>query len=78
MGNSNNNRNLIKNIKKVIWIDKNVYNKENTGYKGIMENELGLKVKIFNNVKLGIDAIKNEETYSPIFIITSGSIYPEF
>ena len=80
MGNSdsNRNRNLIKNIKKVIWIDKNVYNKENTGYKEIMENELGLKVKIFNNVKLGIDAIKNEETYSPIFIITSGSIYPEF
>ena len=33
MGNSNNNnKNYIKTIKKVIWIDKNVFNEENTGY----------------------------------------------
>ena len=36
-----------------------------------------MEVNIYNNAKLGIEAIKREETYSPIFIITSGSIYPE-
>ena len=65
-------------IKKVIWIDKSEYNEENQGYKKIMENELGLQVKEYNDARLGIEAIKKEETYSPIFIITSGSIYPEF
>ena len=28
--------------------------------------------------KKEIEAIKQTETYSPVFIITSGSIYPEF
>lgn len=65
-------------INQVIWIDKNVFNEENQGYKKIMENKYGLKVKVFNDAKLGIEAIKKTETYSPIFIITSGSIYPEF
>jgi len=65
-------------IKKVIWIDKNVFNEENQGYKKIMETELKLKVNEYNDARLGIEAIKKEETYSPVFIITSGSIYPEF
>ena len=43
-----------------------------------MENELHLKVKEYNDARLGIEAIINKETYSPIFIITNGSIYPEF
>ena len=65
-------------IKKVIWIDKNVYNEENQRYKKKMQTELRLEVKEYNDAKLGIEAIKKEESYSPIFIITSGSIYPEF
>ena len=65
-------------INKVIWIDKSAYKEENQGYKKIMENELHLKVKEYNDARLGIEAIINEETYSPIFIITNGSIYPEF
>ena len=65
-------------IKEVIWIDKNVFNEENQGYKQIMENLYGLKVRVFNDSKSGIEAIKETETYSPIFILTSGSIYPEF
>ena len=43
-----------------------------------MEDKYGLEANTFDNAKLGIEAIKETETYSPIFIITSGSIYPEF
>ena len=70
--------NNISEIKNVIWIDKSVFNEENQGYKKIMEEKYGLDVKTFDNAKLGIEEIKKTETYSPIFIITSGSIYPEF
>ncbi len=65
-------------IYEVIWIDKNVFNYENQGYKKILVEKYYLKVREFNDAKLGIEAIKNTETYSPIFIITSGTIYPEF
>ena len=65
-------------IKEVIWIDKNIFNKENQGYKKIMETKYGLYVHEYNDAQKGIEAIKDTETYSPIFIITSGSIYPEF
>ena len=65
-------------IKKVIWIDKNVFNDENEEYKKIMENSYGLEIERYDDAKNGIEAIKSTETYSPIFIITSGSIYPEF
>ena len=65
-------------IKDVIWIDKAVFNNENQGYKKIMEKKYGLIVREFNNAEKGIEAIKNAEIYSPIYIITSGSIYPEF
>ena len=65
-------------IDKVIWIDKNVHSSANQGYKIIMEKELNLTVKVYNNAKKGIEAIQMEDSFSPIFIITSGSIYPEF
>ena len=65
-------------IKEVIWIDKSVYNSENQGYKKIMEDKYRLFVREFDDAQKGIEAIKETETYQPIFIITSGSIYPEF
>ena len=65
-------------IKEVIWIDKSVYNNENQGYKKIMEEKYGLFVREYDDAQQGIEAIKETETYQPIFIITSGSIYPEF
>ena len=43
-----------------------------------MEQKYKLNVKCYNNTDDGIKAIKNAEIYLPIFIITSGSIYPEF
>lgn len=65
-------------IKEVFWIDKNVYSEENQIYKEIMQETYGLEVHQYNNVKAGIEAIKEAEFYVPIYIITSGSIYPEF
>ena len=65
-------------IKELIWIDKSVFNDENQGYKKVMEESYGLKVHEYDNAEEGIEAIKKTEIYSPIFIITSGSIYPEF
>jgi len=65
-------------IKEVIWIDKSVFNNENQGYKKIMETKYGLFVREYDDAQEGIKAIKETETYRPIFIITSGSIYPEF
>ena len=43
-----------------------------------MTDKYGLHVREFNDAQKGIEAIKTTETYQPIFIITSGSIYPEF
>ena len=65
-------------IKEVFWIDKNVYIEENQIYKEIMQETYDLEVHQYNNVKAGIEAIKEAEYYVPIYIITSGSIYPEF
>ena len=45
-------------IKEVIWIDKNVYNDENRGYKKIMVEKYGLNVHEYNNAKNGIEAKK--------------------
>ena len=33
-------------INRVIWIDKNVFNNENQGYKKIMEEKYNLKVDV--------------------------------
>ena len=65
-------------IERVIWIDKNVFSNENQGYKKIMEEKYNLNVDVYNDAKVGIEAIKRAEIYVPIYIITSGSIYPEF
>ena len=65
-------------IKEVIWIDKKVDNNENQRYKKNLESKYGLKVRIYKDANLGIEAIKKAEIYYPIFIITSGSIFPEF
>ena len=44
----------------------------------MMEVTYGLKVHQYDNAEAGIEAIKQAEYYLPIYIITSGTIYPEF
>ena len=65
-------------IKEVFWIDKSVFSEENQIYKEIMKETYGLEVHQYDNAQTGIKAIKEAEYYVPIYIITSGSIYPEF
>lgn len=48
-------------IKEVIWIDKNVFNEENQGYKQIMENLYGLKVRVFNDSKSVLRLLKKQK-----------------
>jgi len=55
-------------IKEVIWIDKNVFNDENQGYKKIMEESYGLKVHEYDNAEEGIEAIKKTEIYSQFLL----------
>jgi len=43
-----------------------------------MKETYGLEVHQYDNAQTGIKAIKEAEYYVPIYIITSGSIYPEF
>ena len=65
-------------IKEAFWIDKAVFSEENKIYKEIMEQTYGLQVYCYDNAEAGIEAIKKAEIYLPIYIITSGSIYPQF
>ena len=59
----------------LIWIDKNIYNQENTEY----QNEFKKEFKLFpyTNVKDGINKLK-EINFEETFLIISGSLYPEF
>ena len=70
-----NNGNLI--ISKLIWIDAKVNNQENKGYQEILKKKYNLEIQCFEDAHLGIDALE-EIQFESIFVITSGTIYPEF
>ena len=69
------NGNLI--ISKLIWIDAKVNNQENKGYQEILKKKYNLEIQTFEDAYLGIDALE-EIQFESIFVITSGTIYPEF
>ena len=64
-------------ISKLIWIDAKVNNQENKGYQEILKSEYGLSISAFEDAKLGISALEKIQ-FESIFVITSGTIYPEF
>jgi hypothetical protein len=70
-----NNGNLI--ISKLIWIDAKVNNQENKGYQDILKKKYNLDIQTFEDAHEGIDALE-EIQFESIFVITSGTIYPEF
>jgi hypothetical protein len=69
------NGNLI--ISKLIWIDANVNNGENIIYQQMLKKKYNLEIQTFEDAYFGINALE-EIQFESIFVITSGSIYPEF
>ena len=70
-----NNGNLI--ISKLIWIDAKVNNDENKEYQNLLKKKYRLNIQTFEDASLGIKALE-EIQFESIFVITSGTIYPEF
>ena len=70
-----NNGNQI--INKLIWIDAKVNNKENKIYQQMLIKKYKLNIFAFEDAKLGIKALEKIQ-FESIFVITSGTIYPEF
>ena len=64
-------------INKLIWIDAKVNNNESKGYQNILKNEYNINIEAYEDAKLGINALE-EIQFESIFVITSGTIYPEF
>ena len=61
----------------IIWIDRNVNDKENKPYQKIIENVDEIKLKCFEEINEGIECIK-EIKFQKTIIIISGNFYKEF
>lgn len=64
-------------INRLVWIDAKVNNSENTGYQNKLKAKYGLKIETYDKAGDGIRALEKIQ-FESIFVITSGSIYPEF
>ena len=64
-------------INKLVWIDAKVNNEENKGYQDILKEKYNLNIYAFEEAYLGINGLE-EIKFDSIFVITSGTIYPEF
>ena len=64
-------------IDKLIWIDAKVNNNENKRYQNMLKKKYNLNIQTFEDAKLGIKALEKIQ-FESIFVITSGTIYPEF
>ena len=64
---------------KVIWIDSNIYNEENTRYIYELEKFYSIKVTPFKTVYKAIEELKNKNNkFIETKIIVSGKLYTEF
>ena len=64
-------------INKLIWIDAKVNNEENKNYRKILKEEYNLNIIPCISAESGIYELK-EINFESIFIITSGTIFPQF
>ena len=64
-------------INRLVWIDAKVNNNENTGYQTKLKKDYGLNIETYEKAEDGIKALEKIQ-FESIFIITSGTIYPEF
>jgi len=69
--------NIYKIISKLIWIDAKVNNSENKEYQNLLKKRYKLNIQTFEDALLGIKALEKIQ-FESIFVITSGTIYPEF
>jgi hypothetical protein len=69
--------NAYKIISKLIWIDAKVNNNENKEYQNLLRKKYKLNIQTFEDASLGIKALEQIQ-FESIFVITSGTIYPEF
>ena len=63
-------------INSLIWIDAKVNNDENNGYKKKLMIKYNLSIESYDTAEEGIEALK-KINFKSIFLITSGTIYPE-
>ena len=76
------NQNM-KEVGYIFWIDKNVHNTENTKYfNSLKENslykQLDLKFYCFDNLEEPFDLIMNYINFKLLFVIISGSLFPDY
>ena len=64
-------------IKRLIWIDAKVNNQENTKYQKKLKKDYNLTIEAYETAEKGIKALEGIQ-FESIFVITSGTIYPEF
>lgn len=64
-------------INRLIWIDAKVNNNENTKYQTRLKKDYGLNIETYDKAENGINALEKIQ-FESIFVITSGTIYPEF
>ena len=64
-------------INRLIWIDAKVNNEENTRHQKRLIKEYKLKIEKYETADEGIEALEKIK-FESIFVITSGTIYPEF
>ena len=60
-----------------IWIDENVNNEENKKYRFKFTKIVGFEIKAYENISTALEYLKKLK-FSPIVIIVSGRLYPEF
>ena len=71
-----NNRQVIQKDE-LIWIDKNVNNDENNGYKKEIKKLMKVNLSCFTNVSEAMEYLKKIE-FARTYIICSGGLYPSF
>ena len=64
-------------INKLVWIDAKVNNEENRNYQKILKEKYNLNIRTFEVAEFGVDDLEKIQ-FESIFVITSGTIYPEF
>ena len=66
--------------KNIIWLDPNIFGEENKIYYKELQQSNAYKIKLFKTVKEAMQGIYqiSYKNYIDVFIIVSGSLFPQF